>query len=259
MLLIKQENKQSTKRLQIKYTFLHKHLTYYKQRTKWVRKNIRTNTGAWAPLHVKFDKKKEIKLINTTLNIRNIFFVTNYANFTTKAREFVIVKNMYNQSDLFPATGTSYPGLKLYPKHYLALIQNLKKLVGQFIPLIWIPINMPICFLFNKFNNKNSYIKSTGTKGVKKRFIRQEKLINVLLPSGETKVFPTNTLTLFTPTYNLEFNRVVEGGWGYFSKNKKNLTVRGVAKNPVDHPNGGRTKAKQPELSPWGWIAKHNK
>ena len=31
---------------------------------------------------------------------------------------------------------------------------------------------------------------------------------------------------------------------------KKLLTVRGVAKNPVDHPNGGRTKAKQPELSP---------
>jgi len=26
--------------------------------------------------------------------------------------------------------------------------------------------------------------------------------------------------------------------------------VRGVAMNPVDHPNGGRTKAKQPELSP---------
>jgi len=25
-----------------------------------------------------------------------------------------------------------------------------------------------------------------------------------------------------------------------------------VAKNPVDHPNGGRTKAKQPERSPWG-------
>ena len=30
------------------------------------------------------------------------------------------------------------------------------------------------------------------------------------------------------------------------------IAVRGVAKNPVDHPNGGRTKAKQPELSPWG-------
>ena len=46
------------------------------------------------------------------------------------------------------------------------------------------------------------------------------------------------------------FNKFVEGGWGYTQKNKKKITVRGVAKNPVDHPNGGRTKAKQPELSP---------
>jgi ribosomal protein L2 len=35
--------------------------------------------------------------------------------------------------------------------------------------------------------------------------------------------------------------------------------VRGVAMNPVDHPNGGRTKSCSPELSPWGWIAKKNK
>jgi ribosomal protein L2 len=35
--------------------------------------------------------------------------------------------------------------------------------------------------------------------------------------------------------------------------------VRGVAKNPVDHPNGGRSKTKQPLKTPWGLIAKHNK
>ncbi len=29
--------------------------------------------------------------------------------------------------------------------------------------------------------------------------------------------------------------------------------------NPVDHPNGGRTKAKQPEKTPWGWVAKNSK
>ena len=27
-------------------------------------------------------------------------------------------------------------------------------------------------------------------------------------------------------------------------------SVRGVAKNPVDHPNGGRTKSCSPERSP---------
>lgn len=36
-------------------------------------------------------------------------------------------------------------------------------------------------------------------------------------------------------------------------------SVRGVAMNPVDHPHGGRTKTNSPELSPWGWVTKHNK
>jgi large subunit ribosomal protein L2 len=30
----------------------------------------------------------------------------------------------------------------------------------------------------------------------------------------------------------------------------KKVTVRGVAKNPVDHPHGGRTKTNCPEISP---------
>jgi len=29
--------------------------------------------------------------------------------------------------------------------------------------------------------------------------------------------------------------------------------------NPVDHPNGGRTKTVQPEKSPWSWVAKQKK
>jgi large subunit ribosomal protein L2 len=36
-------------------------------------------------------------------------------------------------------------------------------------------------------------------------------------------------------------------------------TVRGVAKNPIDHPHGGRTKSNSPERTPWGRIAKFNK
>jgi len=36
-------------------------------------------------------------------------------------------------------------------------------------------------------------------------------------------------------------------------------TVRGVAKNPVDHPHGGRTKTNSPERTPWGKTAKYNK
>jgi ribosomal protein L2 len=29
--------------------------------------------------------------------------------------------------------------------------------------------------------------------------------------------------------------------------------------NPVDHPNGGRTKTNSPTKSAWGWISKKSK
>jgi ribosomal protein L2 len=32
-----------------------------------------------------------------------------------------------------------------------------------------------------------------------------------------------------------------------------------VAMNPVDHPNGGRTKTNSPERTPWSKIAKRSK
>jgi ribosomal protein L2 len=50
--------------------------------------------------------------------------------------------------------------------------------------------------------------------------------------------------------FNFNINSQVEGKWGFSFTKFKKINVRGVAKNPVDHPNGGRTKAKQPEKSP---------
>jgi large subunit ribosomal protein L2 len=50
----------------------------------------------------------------------------------------------------------------------------------------------------------------------------------------------------------------VIGSAKWLSFFKKRPTVRGVAKNPVDHPHGGRTKTNNPEVSPWGWVTKYN-
>lgn len=36
-------------------------------------------------------------------------------------------------------------------------------------------------------------------------------------------------------------------------------TVRGEAKNPVDHPHGGRTRGGRPDVTPWGIITKGKK
>lgn len=50
------------------------------------------------------------------------------------------------------------------------------------------------------------------------------------------------------------------GKYFYTLLYKKTLPkVRGIAKNPVDHPNGGRSKIKKPFKNPWGLIAKKGK
>jgi ribosomal protein L2 len=72
-------------------------------------------------------------------------------------------------------------------------------------------------------------------------------------------LFSCNTLCVYSVILNSMLNRSVNGKWGFSEKKKKHICVRGVAMNAVDHPNGGRTKSNKPELSPWGWVAKHNK
>ena len=42
------------------------------------------------------------------------------------------------------------------------------------------------------------------------------------------------------------------GKAGVCIKSGKKSKSRGVARNPVDHPHGGRTKTNQPEVSIWG-------
>ena len=44
-----------------------------------------------------------------------------------------------------------------------------------------------------------------------------------------------------------------------YASPKKKIIVRGIAKNPVDHPNGGNSNTKQPLRTPWAKIAKKNK
>ena len=43
---------------------------------------------------------------------------------------------------------------------------------------------------------------------------------------------------------------------GYWRALGIKSTVRGVAKNPVDHPHGGRTKSIKYPRTPWGKTTK---
>lgn len=221
--------------------------------------------------YIKKNKKLQKKLIHTKIflnknysykffNIKLFLFsyvIQNFAFQKYPIKEFAYGKNIYNQLQLFLFTEHMFPGFKLLDIKHLMTLQH--SFINQMLPLNFIPLNSVISYIFNAGNSKTTFAKSSGCNAFKRKLYKKTKLCYVELPSKKLKLLPLYAYCVFSTNKNHFYNKFVAGGWGYTQKLTKKITVRGVAKNPVDHPNGGRTKAKQPELSPWGWIAKLNK
>jgi ribosomal protein L2 len=90
-------------------------------------------------------------------------------------------------------------------------------------------------------------VKSFGTKSFLLQFTKKRTYALVILQSLKKVKVRSNTLVLLGRNDNLFNNRV---RFKMFSQGHNKVTVRGVAKNPVDHPNGGRSKTKQPLKTP---------
>ena len=54
-------------------------------------------------------------------------------------------------------------------------------------------------------------------------------------------------------------NTVLGNARGTRKKKKKAISVRGIAMNPIDHPNGGRANTRRPMKNPWYKVAKSGK
>lgn len=81
----------------------------------------------------------------------------------------------------------------------------------------------------------------------------------VELPSGQLRVLSSNTLSLAGMSSYQKSPALIHGGprkrrwFGWKSR------VRGVARNPNDHPHGGRTKAIRCPKTPWGLVTKRTR
>jgi len=84
-------------------------------------------------------------------------------------------------------------------------------------------------------------------------------LTKVCLPSKNIKIISGWSFVVLGRNSQIEYKYRILGKAGIGKKLGKKSKSRGVARNPVDHPHGGRTKTNQPEVSIWGWIAKRNK
>jgi large subunit ribosomal protein L2 len=86
------------------------------------------------------------------------------------------------------------------------------------------------------------YARAYGSyaKLISINFTLQTVLIE--LPSKARKLFLLNTLVYKTPLAKLKQLPITVNKAGFNKNFGLKSTVRGVAKNPVDHPHGGRTK-----------------
>ena len=168
---------------------------------------------------------------------------------------YFLIKNNLNIYTYIPSIYGLFLGDYLKP-NYINYFFNINQ-IGIILPLLYIKISSVISNI--KINKHFKYIKSNGTFGLllSKKLDLNKGLI--LLPSSKLVYIHLDNYAIIGRNFNIYHNKQYLGGYGLSYKLGQKPTVRGVAMNPIDHPNGGRTKAKSPELSLWGWVAKHNK
>ena len=136
-------------------------------------------------------------------------------------------------------------------------------IVGNCLPLKSIPVGLSIHNIELIPGKGAQMVRSAG--GAATLMSRDEGFAQVRLPSGEIRRINEECYATIGQVGNTEHENVVLGKAGRTRHRGHRGITRGVARNPVDHPNGGgQGKSKggggwQQLVSPWGKVAKGGK
>lgn len=128
--------------------------------------------------------------------------------------------------------------------------------VGNCLPLRAIPVSSAIHNIELTPGRGGQMVRSAG--GAATLMSRDEGFAQVRLPSGEIRKINEDCYATIGQVGNTEHENVVLGKAGRSRHRGIRPITRGVARNPVDHPNGGgQGKSKggggwQQLVSPWG-------
>jgi large subunit ribosomal protein L2 len=132
--------------------------------------------------------------------------------------------------------------------------------LGNCLPLRTIPVGLPIHNLEIIPGRGAQMVRSAG--GAATLMSRTEGYAQIRLPSGEIRRINEECYATIGQVGHTEHINVILGKAGRSRHRGKRPISRGVARNPVDHPNGGGAgKSKsgggwQQLTSPWGLLAK---
>jgi large subunit ribosomal protein L2 len=135
--------------------------------------------------------------------------------------------------------------------------------IGNALPLKLIPVSSAIHNLELTPGRGGQIVRSAG--GAATLMSRDEGYAQIRLPSGEIRKVNEECYATIGQVGNTEHENVILGKAGRTRHRGRRGITRGVARNPVDHPNGGGAgKSKggggwQQLTSPWGFVAKGGK
>jgi large subunit ribosomal protein L2 len=132
--------------------------------------------------------------------------------------------------------------------------------IGNSLPLRSVPVGLSIHNLELVPGRGAQVVRSAG--GAATLMSRGGGYAHVRLPSGEIRRINENCYATIGQVGNADHEKVVLGKAGRARHRGWRPMSRGMARNPVDHPNGGgQGKSKggggrQHLMSPWGMLAK---
>jgi large subunit ribosomal protein L2 len=132
--------------------------------------------------------------------------------------------------------------------------------IGNCIPLKIVPVGLPIHNIELTPGRGGQMVRTAG--GAATLMSRDEGYAVIRLPSGEIRRVHESCYATIGQIGNIEHENIVLGKAGRSRHRGIRPISRGVARNPVDHPNGGGAgKSKsgggwQQLTSPWGLLAK---
>ena len=147
-------------------------------------------------------------------------------------------------------------GLKI--NQYIKSSSNADLKVGNALPLQNIPIGSLIHNISLYPQSRGKLIRSAGTSAQLIQKINN-KYAKIRLNSGELKLILLMCYATLGIVSNINHKKIKLGKAGRSRWLNKRPSVRGVAKNPVDHPHGGgegKTSGGRPSVTPQGKITK---
>ncbi len=121
---------------------------------------------------------------------------------------------------------------------------------GNAMPIGSIPVGTIVHNVETKPGAGGSLARSAGTYAMVAG--RDGGYVIIKLKSGETRMVPASCMASVGAVSNPDHLNEVVGKAGRSRWKGARPVSRGIARNPVDHPNGGRTNGGKHWATPWG-------